>query len=224
MALADHHAATQDITMAKADRDRRQGKSRLSLLIRIAKLVSEHGEFLCIVRDVSEGGVRLRFFHPVPDAATMRLVLANGDAIPVEKAWERGGQVGFRFAGKVDVQGFIAEAGRYPKRQLRIEADCAATLTADGEASAAVIRNISREGARIDCESPLALGQQVRVDADGWPPILATVCWRSRPAYGLIFRQVFTIEDLAQRSAATQLGAAYVAQWPDEPAEAVRTA
>ena len=142
--------------------DRRSGKSRLSLLIRTAKIVTDLGEFLCIVRDMSDGGVRLRFFHPLPDAGTIRLVLANGDAIPIEKAWESGGHAGFRFAGKVDVQAFIAEAGRFPKRPLRIEAEFPGTVTVDGLPSRATVLNISRQGARIECAHALSLGPQVR--------------------------------------------------------------
>ena len=43
-----------------------RGAQRFTLLIRTAKLVSETGEFLCIIRDVSATGLRLRLFHDLP--------------------------------------------------------------------------------------------------------------------------------------------------------------
>ena len=43
-----------------------RGAQRFTLLIRTAKLVCESGEYLCVIRDVSSTGVRLRLFHDLP--------------------------------------------------------------------------------------------------------------------------------------------------------------
>lgn len=189
---------------AQVQPDRRQGKSRLSLLIRSAKVITELGEFVCIIRDVSVGGVRLSFFHELPEARSTQLELANGNRLPIALAWGQGLTSGFRFLAPVDVTEFIAEAGIFPKRSLRIGAAFPATLTADSGASAVTVRNISRQGARIESHRRLAMSQKVRLDAPGWPSIFATVCWRKVPDYGLIFRQMFSLEDFAQRAAAIQ--------------------
>ena len=48
------------------ERGDKRGAARVTLLIRAAKIVHPGGEFLCVVHTVSETGVRLRLFHPLP--------------------------------------------------------------------------------------------------------------------------------------------------------------
>jgi hypothetical protein len=177
---------------------------RFSLLIRSAKLVYETGEYICIVRDVSASGVRLRLFHRLPAEANVTLELATGECFAIERVWEREDHAGFRFADPIDVHRFIAEAGPYPKRPLRLRLEVPARLTGAGEPFAAVVRDLSREGARVDTDELLAIGQRVKVEAKGFPPLTAIVCWRSVPAYGLAFQQSFTFEALAGLAARLQ--------------------
>jgi len=187
-----------------------RAQPRFALLIRCAKLATPSGEFLCIVRDVSEGGVRLRFFHPLPAKGPMTLVLASGESFAIEQAWARGDQAGFRFVEPIDVHRFIAEAGPFPKRPVRLRVAFAASVLVDGEVHAASVLDISRQGARIATDRPLALGQKLRLEAEGLPAIGATVCWRRAPDYGLVLDRVFTLEELARHTAQLQLGA----NWP----------
>jgi len=178
---------------------------RFSLLIRSAKLVYETGEYMCIVRDVSASGVRLRLFHALPAERQVTLELATGETFAIERVWEHEGHAGFRFSNPIDVHRFIAEAGPYPKRPLRLRVDLPARLTMlGGEPFDATIRDLSREGARVDTGEMLAIGQKVKIEAKGLPPLTAIVCWRSVPAYGLSFQQSFTFEELAKLAARLQ--------------------
>jgi hypothetical protein len=177
---------------------------RFSLLIRSAKLVYATGEYICVVRDVSASGVRLRVFHRLPAEPNVRLELATGECFAIERVWEHEDHAGFRFADPIDVHRFIAEAGPYPKRPLRLHLEVPAKLTTDGEPFDAVFRDLSREGGRVDTDEMLAIGQRVKVDARGFPPLTAIVCWRSVPAYGLAFQQSFTFEALAKLAARLQ--------------------
>jgi len=170
---------------------------RFTLLIRSAKLICDSGEYLCIVRDVSETGVRLRLFHPMPPEGRLTLELSTGDRFVVEKVWERDDQAGFSFADPIALEQFIAETGPYPKRPVRLGLEFPAIVTADGGPSVAMVRNISRQGARIETSRMLALGQMVKLEAEGLPELFATVCWRMSPSYGLVLQQVFTFEELA---------------------------
>ncbi len=188
---------------AQAFEDMR-GAQRFTLLIRTAKLVCESGEFLCIIRDVSETGLRLRLFHALPADARMALELANGAVYFIERVWERDSHAGFRFAAPIDVQGFIAEVSPYPRRQLRLRMQFPAVLTAEARASVATVRDLSPQGARIECGRFLALGQRIKLQGDLFPAIQAKVCWRAGSEYGLAFEQVFTLEALAVLAAELQ--------------------
>ncbi|MCW1429438.1 PilZ domain-containing protein [Novosphingobium sp. JCM 18896] len=177
---------------------------RFTLLIRSAKLICDHGEYLCIIRDVSASGVRLRTFHPLPQIPAFTLELSSGERFELERVWEGGDHAGFRFADWIDVQDFIAEASPYPKRALRLRIEFPATLEVDGKSAEARIRDLSREGARIETDLPLAIRQKLRISAKGFPSLTGSVTWRSATAYGLVFQQVFTFDELAKLAAQLQ--------------------
>lgn len=172
---------------------------RFALLLRSAKLVSSRGEFLCIVRDVSESGAKVRLFHPVLDDEDLWLEIATGERFAVEKVWEKEGEAGIRFVDTIDVMRFVAEAGPFPKRPVRIRTNHPATLSYAGNSATAMICDLSRQGARIETAQRLAIGQTLRIEGDHLPEFEATVCWRRHPAYGLVFRQLMSMEELALR-------------------------
>lgn len=178
---------------------------RFALLLRSAKLVGPRGEFLCIVRDVSESGAKLRLFHPVVDNDNLSLEIATGERFTVEKVWEREGEAGVRFVDTIDVMRFVSEGGPFPKRPVRMRMNHAATLHYAGNSTAATICDLSRQGAKIESSERLAIGQTLRIEGDRLPEFEATVCWRRHPAYGLVFRQLMSMEELALRVYEVQL-------------------
>ena len=181
-----------------------RGAQRYTLLIRTAKLVCESGEFLCIIRDVSETGVRLRLFHALPADTRMALELSNGEHYFIERVWERDSHAGFRFAAPIDVHAFIAEVSPYARRQMRLRLEFPVLLTVDGQANAATVCDLSMQGGRVECSRFLAIGQRVKLQGDGFPLNMAKVCWRSGSSYGMAFEQVFTLEALAVMAAELQ--------------------
>lgn len=186
--------------------EEQRASPRFALLLRAAKLIGREGEYLCIVRDVSETGVKLRLFHPLATERRLALESAAGDRLGVEKVWEQGGEAGFRFDLPIDVQRFIAEAGPYPKRPIRIGVEQVARVTIMGETSVVRLRDLSRQGAGIETDRHLAIGQYLRIEAEDMPEFEATVCWRKHPAYGLVFRQLMSLEELAVRAFHMQPG------------------
>lgn len=174
---------------------------RYALLLRAAKLIGPQGhEYLCIVRDVSETGVKLRLFHPLAGLGSrLALECSTGDRMGVDLVWEHEGEAGFRFVRPIDVQEFIAEAGPHPKRPVRLAVDRQAHLTVAGSSIDARLRNLSRQGASIETSQHLAIGQQLRISAEHLPVFEATVCWRREPFYGMVFRQLMSLEELALR-------------------------
>ena len=181
-----------------------RGAQRFTLLIRTAKLVCDSGEFLCIIRDVSETGLRLRLFHDLPGEQRMALELSNGEVYFIERVWERDSHAGFRFAAPIDVQAFIAEVSPYPRRQIRLRLQFPVSVAADGLATGATVRDLSAQGARIECGRFLALGQRIKLQSDLFPATLAKVCWRAGGEYGLVFEQVFTLEEASVLAAQLQ--------------------
>jgi hypothetical protein len=180
--------------------------TRATLLIRSAKLICQSGEYVCLVRDVSAHGVRLRLFHALPPETYYFLAMANGEIYPVENRWSQpdpaggqagGGQAGFRFVQPIDVNAFIEEAGDYPRRPIRLSLECHGQLFSEGRGTPMVLRNISQGGTRIETTTWLALHQTVRLAIDGLPERFGQVRWRNRYDHGLAFDQAFRLDELA---------------------------
>jgi hypothetical protein len=192
---------------ADAYRGRQQRTApRTNLLIRAAKIVSASGDHLCVLRDVSEGGVKAHLLEPLPTNERLSLELVTGERFAIEKVWQEGERAGFRFIEPVSFAQLIAEApaGR-SKRSLRLRFDEPLLIHANGHRLGGQFRDISQYGASLSCADHLALGQRVRLEWRFQGPIDARVRWRRNPHYGLAFEQTFRLEELAKVVSAARL-------------------
>src|ERR1700712_1925892 len=122
---------------------------RFSLIIRSAKLVCESGEYLCVVRDISATGARLRLFHEPPPERHCFLELSNGDRHVIERMWVAEGHAGFRIAQPIDVNAFLVEPSPFPKRPIRLRIQRLTELTVGGVKHPATLIDLSQKGARL---------------------------------------------------------------------------
>jgi hypothetical protein len=181
---------------------------RFTLLIRAAKLVSAQGEFVCVIRDVSETGVSVRLFHALPVGADFELHMPAGAVYAVRRVWDRDNEAGFAFDQPVEVARLINESSDYPKRGLRLALCFPATVATLSGHSEAVVENLSQQGARISCDALLAIDQTVRIAAPGFSgearAVRAKVRWRRERHYGLVFDDTFTLGEFARLAAQLQ--------------------
>lgn len=183
-----------------------RGAPRFTLLLRTAKLIADGREFLCILRDASATGIKVRVFHPLPEHHRLELELGNGDRHPIELVWDSDDHAGFRFIEEIEVRKLIDDShGAFPKRQLRLRITLAAMIHSGGAAAPIVLRDISQQGACIECDKWLLVNELVRIDTEVLPPIYAKVRWRSQPRYGLVFEHPFRLDELARLSGPLQL-------------------
>jgi hypothetical protein len=182
----------------------RRDAPRAALLLRAAKLVSETAEHLCILRDVSSGGAQIRLFHPLSPSSQLRLELANGTSFAVAVVWQREDTAGLAFDSPVEVMELIREAELHRKRPLRLRVHLPASIVVGEEFIPAVVRDLSQQGAQIDCDKHLAIDQQVRLEVRGMSAVPAKVRWRRPPSVGLVFEKVFRLDEFARLTAGLQ--------------------
>lgn len=178
---------------------------RFTLLIRAARLVTPQGEFVCVIRDVSETGVSVRLFHALPKCDQIALHMPGGQSYDVRTVWSRNNEAGFEFAQSVEVTQIINEASEYPKRGLRLQVHFPISATTLTENFAATVENFSQQGARLECDRPLAIDQSLRISCkDSFTDVRAKVRWRRDRVYGLVFDDTFTLGDFARLAAQLQ--------------------
>lgn len=181
---------------------------RFTLLIRAAKLVSAQGEFVCVIRDVSETGVSVRLFHALPGCKQYALHMPAGAIYEVARVWQRDNEAGFTFDAPVVVEKLVNESGEYPKRGLRLALCFPVTIKMLSGSVEAMVENLSQQGARLTCDRLLAIDQTVRMempDLSGKPrEVRAKVRWRRDQQYGVVFDDTFTLGDFARLAALLQ--------------------
>ena len=176
-----------------------RGAERFTLLVRAAKLVVDGREYLCVLRDASATGIKVKLFHAIPPFQTLELEVGSGERYPMDLMWHHEDQAGFRFHHEIDVNHLIDDnRARFPKRQIRLRIDHLATIHAHGTVNDVILRDISQQGACIESSQRLLLRQPVRIELAGFPPIYAKVCWRHQPRHGLVFEKGFLLEELAR--------------------------
>ncbi|MBA4354254.1 MAG: PilZ domain-containing protein [Novosphingobium sp.] len=182
---------------------------RFTLLIRAAKLIIDgEREFLCVIRDASATGLKIRLFNPLPEhRRSIAVEMSNGDRYAMDVVWQEGDFVGFRFVDDIDVERLLDEGhGSFPKRQVRLRIQLDAILHSGGEAVRVAFQDISQQGACVECDKWLMMNELVRVETGVLPAIYAKVRWRSHPHYGLLFEQTFKLDELAHIAAPLQPG------------------
>lgn len=190
------------------DGSEQRAAPRFTLLIRAAKLICELGEFVCVIRDVSESGVSVRLFHPLPPGEHFNLQMPAGAVYPITLVWDRGTEAGFRFDAPVPVELLVHEASIYPKRGLRLGVSFPVTVTTLTQRCNAMVGNLSQQGALLECEALFAIDQNLRIEsadkAQGFKETRAKVRWRRGTRYGLVFDDTFTLGDFAKLAARLQ--------------------
>ncbi|MDJ0978322.1 MAG: PilZ domain-containing protein [Erythrobacter sp.] len=174
---------------------------RSSLLLRSAKIVCQTGEYVCLVRDVSDEGVTLGFLHESPPEARLILALGNGLTYPIERCWEAESQAGYRFAGPIALDEFLHERAPFRLRPIRLTIPASVRVTDDRASHTARLIDISTHGAKFECEAPLERGHLIGFQLPGMGPLRGEVVWReageSATRHGLQFESPLPLRELA---------------------------
>ncbi len=198
------------VRSAKSPPHEQRQSQRFTLLLRVAKLITAEGEFLCVLRDVSDRGLRAKLFHPLVTPAACELELGSEVRYRLQRVWQRADQAGFRFAdGPLAAQQLIEETGPFPKRhvRLRLAQPVPVLLAANQVTLPAQLWDISQHGAAVLLDQRLAIGLELRIDALHLPALIARVRWRRGGLHGLVFQQGFRLDELAQLNCLLQTGA-----------------
>lgn len=194
-----HGEMPPDTSLALSGEAEQRVAPRYSLLIRAAKLVCAKGEFLCVIRDVSESGISMRTFHRLPKVDSMVVELQNGDRHELKLVWQDVDRAGFRFTQRADIARIIASPSRFAKRAIRLNLTAPARVsTLDGRLEDVEIIDLSQQGAKITCSCRFAIDERVKISAPGLPETNAKVRWRSDGTCGLIFEDTYQYGDLAR--------------------------
>jgi hypothetical protein len=201
---ADEQAAfestTFSLTTAVPRPAERRADERLIPLLKIAKLVSESGERLMRVRNISAGGVMGEVSDP-PAVGEAVAVEVSSQKIPSTVVWIREGLVGVKFDHSVDLGELLA--GRKPRhgfrpRPPRLNVDCKASVRVGKIYYTVDVHDISLGGMKVEPIEEYCVGRKVTVVVESLRPIRGEVRWYSERRAGIVFDKPLDFDELAE--------------------------
>lgn len=174
----------------------RRGGERHLTLFRVGAIVIGNERELCLIRNISAGGMMLRLFTPVDVGQPVGVELKNGVPIAGSVSWVKDGQVGVAFNRPIDVLEFLSsEEGPRP-RMPRIETDAIIQVRQGASTSRLRACDISQGGVKVAASMELELNGDVVISLPGLAPQPGTVRWVAGGFAGLSFNRPLALPDL----------------------------
>jgi len=182
--------------------ERRQTLRNLSVL-RTAILRTSYGEELCLVRNISAGGLMAHVYSNLQPGNPATVEFRSEISVRGNVVWSRDRLVGIQFAQLIDVSAVLADppdptTGPYHSRSPRIDVHASARLRSGGHYQPVVLCNISQGGAKLRLTKPAQLDSDVVLIADGLPRLPGSVRWSRGEYAGISFNEVIPFADVAR--------------------------
>lgn len=179
--------------------ERRRDPRHLTIL-RVGALMSDRGRELCLIRNISGGGVMAHVYSRRSAGERVGIELKSNQRIDGQVVWVSGSNVGIQFDEPVDVAEMLSsqavlEHGWRP-RLPRVEVDRLATLRCGSQLHGVNTRDISQGGVKIESDQPLELGAEVVLTLDRFRPMHGVVRWCADGLAGIAFNQLIPFHEL----------------------------
>jgi hypothetical protein len=181
----------------------RRDQPRHITLLRVGLLHTGDAKELCVVRNISEGGLSVRVYRGVPLGHRVRVELRPGELLEGFVLWVRHRDVGIGFRETADVQSILAsrwvtETGKR-QRWPRLEVRCHTRLRLGSRFYSGMLCDISQGGAKVRLQRrPCGVGEAVLTLPD-LPPFRGVVRWVDESVIGLSFNERMPFEVLAHQ-------------------------
>ena len=183
---------------APAQPDRRQGERYVSLL-RVGALITNGRRELCLIRNISAGGMMIRPYSTVAAGARVSVELKHGESLTGTAQWSEKGLIGISFETPIDVLALLSPSGTETRpRMPRVELSCSARLHHEGRAAPGSVVNISHSGICLTTRATLPINADVIVTLPGLRPAAGVVKWSENDQYGIGFNRVFPLDELME--------------------------
>jgi len=191
------HTTLYSLSARPPEQPERRGDERFLSLFRVGALIVGDRRELCLIRNISAGGMMIRPYSRILVGTPLSVELKHGEEMTGVAQWAQDGLVGVTFDAPIDVVALLTASAHGPRpRMPRVELDCTATLREDGNVHRSRALNISQGGICVRTAAELRDGAHVIVSLPGLPPAGGVVKWRDEESYGIGFNRVFPVSEL----------------------------
>lgn len=176
--------------------ERRKDERHLTLL-RVGSLLIGDRRELCLIRNISAGGMLIRAYSKIAPGTRLAVELKQGEPVQGGALWAEDDLVGIEFDTTIDVISLISTSSDAPRpRMPRIEVDCTVWIRDGAKMHRGRAVNVSQGGIRVQALSDVVAGAQVTVTLPGLPPEPGMVCWVEGDCCGITFNRVLDLSRL----------------------------
>jgi hypothetical protein len=175
----------------------RRGSERFLSLLRVGAIVACGRRELCLIRNISAGGMMIRAYSPIPAGEPISVELKQGDPVSGVVQWAEHGLTGVAFDSPIDVVALLTPPDEGPRPRLpRIEIECTAWVRQDAQVIRTRAVNVSQGGVRVEAAAALNVGGDVVVTLPGLTPAAGVVKWSHAGAFGIAFNRSLVLSEL----------------------------
>ena len=179
-----------------SDPDRREGERHMTLY-RVGSILVDNRRELCLIKNISAGGMMIRLYCAVANATPVTVELKSGQPIEGKISWTRDQVAGVAFDKPVDVIEILSISMEGPRpRMPRIETNCHATIREGANVLRVEACDISQGGVKIRTDAMIPQGSDVVVTLPGLDAQAGIACWSSNGFAGVTFNRLLPLDDL----------------------------
>ena len=176
--------------------ERRDGQRHMTLY-RVGSIQVEDRRELCLIKNISAGGMMIRLYCSIGDGTPVTVELKSGQPISGRISWTRDQNAGIAFDRPIDVIDILSTTMDGPRpRMPRIETSCHATLREGSNVVRAQACDISQGGLKVRTETLFPQGAEVIVTLPGLEPQRGIACWADNGFAGIAFNRLLPLGEL----------------------------
>ncbi len=184
--------------------ERREGERHLTLF-RVGAMTVEGRRELCLIKNISEGGMMIRPYCDLAEGTALTIELKSGYSVACTVAWLHEQSVGVTFETPVDVVEILSSAQDGPRpRMPRIGVDCFATVRNGGLVHRMRVHDVSQGGVKLESAVIVESGADLVVSLPGLDPQPAAVRWNEDGFLGVTFNRLLPLTELVEWLRATR--------------------
>ncbi len=178
--------------------ERRDSERHLTLF-RVGSLQVDDRRELCLIKNISAGGMMIRAYCALELEARVSVELKRGEQIHGKVSWIQDGSAGIEFGERVDIVELLATSMEGPRpRMPRVEVRCIASVRQGSQVYGMRAHDISQGGLKVESNRDLAIGSEVLVTLPGLPSQTGVIRWKDGRCYGITFNRLMALVKLVE--------------------------
>ena len=171
----------------------RRNCTRHLKILRVGTLVTGERRELCLIRNISAGGLMAHVYSPFAIDQEVSVILKSNHLLSGKVAWIRDGNIGIAFDEPIDVEEMLSNAsltenGWLP-RMPRVEVDWLATVRVGATITWVTVRDISQGGVKFESDMPIEPGRQVTLTIERFRSVPGLLRWYENSHGGISFNE-----------------------------------